>query len=266
MDATLVESTANTSYGSMKNAITYHNRYAYNHPNPDPCNTQHCSNPGLSTVERQRMDDEIPMFTDSDKAENQSYQWNTGTCLQLHSIGDELEEQPAMRIQRTQRTEWPRSRVQQFDNPGHRHSMSWYEAGIDPEDEVSESMAAPRWCRANSRVASSSAASASVDSLGLHHDSISFGAADAISSTDTTPPVTSDSTGIQHELSELDITQLPPLCGTLVNWRSPPAYYSNLDEDAIASLLGQKRPRDAELDELMEKYKRRRRLGVWERA
>lgn len=58
---------------------------------------------------------------------------------------------------------------------------------------------------------------------------------------------------------------IPPSSGTLVNWTSPLASWCAMDEEEdIERLLGQKRPRDAELDEFVERYKRRRTLpDLW---
>lgn len=170
------------------------------------------------------------------------------------------------------------------------HEQREYHLSYDtePEDDVPDSMVASSSSASASVFWSSSGvastASTSVDSLGLHH--VTLGS----SGTDSPPgPVydktstcltffffffdvridvtvidfatASDSMWTHHELSELDITSIPPTSGTLVNWKSPLASCCAMDdEDDIERLLGQKRPRDPELDELVERYKRRRTL------
>jgi len=138
----------------------------------------------------------------------------------------------------------------------------------EPDDDVPDSMVASSSSASASVFWSSSGvastASTSVDSLGLHHVTLGSG-------TDSPPGPVYDKTNFatasdsiwtqHHELSELDITPIPPSSGTLVNWNSPLTSCCAMDdEDDIERLLGQKRPRDPELDELVERYKRRRTL------
>jgi len=182
-------------------------------------------------------------------------------------------------------TEW----VYQPDEMGrHHHQHPYYDV---PESMVASSSSTSVWC--HSGVAST--ASTSVDSLGLHHVTLGspsaesspppppLSAASAVSVISAPPgpdspagtggPVydktnfatASDSIWTQHELSELDIMPIPPSSGTLVNWTSPLASWCAMDEEEdIERLLGQKRPRDAELDEFVERYKRRRTLpDLW---
>jgi len=170
-------------------------------------------------------------------------------------------------------TEWVYPPADELDHEQREYHLSY---DTEPEDDVPDSMVASSssasasvfWSGSRSGVAST--ASTSVDSLGLHH--VTLGS----SGTDSPPELVYDKTNFatasesiwtHHELSELDITSIPPsTSGTLVNWKSPLASCCAMDdEDDIERLLGQKRPRDTELDELVERYKRRRTLpdSVW---
>ncbi|KAK2460875.1 hypothetical protein APHAL10511_007345 [Amanita phalloides] len=133
---------------------------------------------------------------------------------------------------------------------------------LDPcgaEGDIPDSMVASSSSASASGVAST--ASTSVDSLGLHHLT-TFGVTDDCSHhypmqtilyDRTDFAIASDPMCSHHELSELDITPIPPSFGALVNWKSP---------TAPCCPLGQKRPRDTELDELADRYKRRRMLEL----
>lgn len=145
-------------------------------------------------------------------------------------------------------------------------SVEWVPLSNEDEDEnIQESVVqAPStsllWY--HSRIPS---ASTSFDSLGLHHPTPSPVTVDTAHYDRTN--FSSNSTGVQPELSELDITQISPLSGNpLINWHSPPgfSYYTTTE---IESLLGRKRPREGESDDSDNMVngcsKRRRRREFW---
>jgi len=145
-------------------------------------------------------------------------------------------------------------------------SVEWLHQS-DEDDDMQESAAAVPLSWYHSRVPS---ASTSMDSLGLRHFAPFPVPADysAISPTyDRTSFCPTNFTGSQHELSELDISQISPLTGNpLINWQSPQGFsYYGVRDDEIGSLLGQKRPREGESDDsdMVNGCKRRRRLGMW---
>jgi len=145
-----------------------------------------------------------------------------------------------------------------------RPSVEWLHQS-DEDDDMQESAAATPSLWYHSRVPS---ASTSMDSLGLRHVTPFPVPADysAISPTyDRTSFCPTNFAGSQHELSELDISQISPLTGnTLINWQSPQGF-SYYGDDEIGSLLGQKRAREGESDDsdMVNGCKRRRRLGMW---
>lgn len=148
------------------------------------------------------------------------------------------------------------------------HSVEWVQQSDDDDDmqdsatqpySVSSAASSVLWY--HSRLASTPSASTSVDSLGLHHVT-SFPAAAAAgdpSALTIYDKASFNTIGAQHELPELDITQISPSSGDpLINWRSPPGFsYCSLHGDEFGSLLGQKRRREDD-PELVNGCKRRR--------
>jgi hypothetical protein len=149
-------------------------------------------------------------------------------------------------------------------------SVEWLHQSDEDDDMEESAVAVPLSYRYHSRVPS---ASTSMDSLGLRHVAPFPVPADytTISPTyDRTSFCPTNFTGSQHELSELDISQISPLTGNpLLNWQSPQGFsYYGVGNDEIGSLVGQKRPREGESDDsdIVNGCKRRRRLGMWGRA